>query len=227
MAEEGLRERKKRQARQHIAETAAGLFLERGFDAVTMAEIAAAADVSVNTVYNYFPAKEDLFLERTRRSTTRLSRMVRERGVGEPAAEAVLRGLGAAVNAGAPELGLVGGYGRFARVVDASPTLKAALAHLRRESVADLEATLRAEQETAPDAATTDDPARAARLPGLVAGQLDWVHSTLLESISRDMVAGHPPAHVARDAADLLVQMRGLLSDAVLGYAPRTEPDSA
>ncbi|MEZ0067354.1 AcrR family transcriptional regulator [Streptacidiphilus sp. MAP12-20] len=221
MAAEGLRERKKRQARQHITETAAGLFLDRGFDAVTMAEIAAAADVSVNTVYNYFPAKEDLFLERTRRSVTRMSRMVRERGVGESAAEAVLRGLGEAVGAGAPELGLVGGYGRFAKVVDASPTLKSALSHLRQESVADLEATLHAESEATPAAVTTDDQIRAARLPGLVAGQLGWVHSTLLESISRGMVAGHPPAQVARDSADLLAQMRTLLSDTVLTYAQR------
>ncbi|MEV6184397.1 helix-turn-helix domain-containing protein, partial [Streptomyces sp. NPDC052015] len=51
---EGLRERKKRQARQHISDVATGLFLERGFDEVTIAEIAEAADVSVNTVYNYF-----------------------------------------------------------------------------------------------------------------------------------------------------------------------------
>ncbi|BBJ40169.1 hypothetical protein SSPO_028870 [Streptomyces antimycoticus] len=41
---------------------ATGLFLERGFDRVTVAEVAAAAEVSVNTVYNYFPAKEDLVL---------------------------------------------------------------------------------------------------------------------------------------------------------------------
>ena len=53
---EGLRERKKRQTRQHISDMATGLFLERGFDAVTIAEIAGAADVSVNTVYNYAAA---------------------------------------------------------------------------------------------------------------------------------------------------------------------------
>ncbi len=63
---EGLRERKKRQTRQHISDVATGLFLERGFDAVTIAEVAEAADVSVNTVYNYFPAKEDLFLDRSK-----------------------------------------------------------------------------------------------------------------------------------------------------------------
>jgi AcrR family transcriptional regulator len=57
---EGLRERKKRAARQAIAATARRLFAERGYDAVTVAEVAAAANVSEKTVFNHFATKEDL-----------------------------------------------------------------------------------------------------------------------------------------------------------------------
>jgi AcrR family transcriptional regulator len=60
---EGLRERKKRLMRQQLTDTATVMFLERGFDAVRVAEIAAACGVSEKTVFNYFPSKEALILD--------------------------------------------------------------------------------------------------------------------------------------------------------------------
>lgn len=59
----GRRERKKQQTRQTISDVATHLFLARGFDPVTIAEIATAADVAVQTVFNHFPTKEDLFFD--------------------------------------------------------------------------------------------------------------------------------------------------------------------
>ena len=56
----GLRERKKQQTRERIAETARALFRERGFDRVPVAEVARAADVSEQTVLKYFATKEDI-----------------------------------------------------------------------------------------------------------------------------------------------------------------------
>jgi AcrR family transcriptional regulator len=61
---EGLRERKKRLMRQLISDTATSMFLERGFEEVRVSEVAAACDVSEKTVYNYFPTKESLVLDR-------------------------------------------------------------------------------------------------------------------------------------------------------------------
>jgi AcrR family transcriptional regulator len=61
---EGLRARKRREVRQRLSDTATRLFLERGFDAVSVEEVARAADVSRATVFNYFECKEDLLLDR-------------------------------------------------------------------------------------------------------------------------------------------------------------------
>lgn len=63
---EGLRERKKRLLRQRLSDTATEMFLERGFDAVRVSEIARACDVSEKTVFNHFPTKESLILDRGR-----------------------------------------------------------------------------------------------------------------------------------------------------------------
>src|SRR4051812_3567109 len=79
----GLRERKKQQTRQLIATTARSLFAERSFDAVTVAEIARAADVSEATVFNYFPRKEDLFYSGLEAFEDELLSSIRERAVGE------------------------------------------------------------------------------------------------------------------------------------------------
>jgi AcrR family transcriptional regulator len=62
--QEGLRARKRRQMRRRISDTATRLFMERGFDAVSVEEIAQAAEVSKATVFNYFDCKEDLLLDR-------------------------------------------------------------------------------------------------------------------------------------------------------------------
>jgi AcrR family transcriptional regulator len=74
----GLRERKKQRTREDIAAAAMGLFRERGFDSVTVAEIARAADVSEKTVFNYFPAKEDLIVHRGKEKTAELIEVLRE-----------------------------------------------------------------------------------------------------------------------------------------------------
>jgi AcrR family transcriptional regulator len=81
--EQGLRERKKQQTRRLIADTARRLFAERGFEAVTVAEVARAADVAEATVFNYFPTKEDLFYSGLEAFEEELLSTIREREPGE------------------------------------------------------------------------------------------------------------------------------------------------
>ncbi|MFI8193140.1 TetR/AcrR family transcriptional regulator [Streptomyces sp. NPDC085946] len=211
---EGLRERKKRQTRQHISDVATGLFVERGFDAVTVAEVAEAANVSVNTVYNYFPAKEDLFLDRSREVVDRLSRWVRGRRDGESAAEAVLRELRDEVESVSPRMGLMEGYARFMTVIHESPALRSRLWAIGQEVVDDLERTLREETGAGPD-----DP-----VPGLIAGQVNWLHQTVMSAVGRHMMAGGTPAEVSRTVLALLDEMEELLGEKVLNYAVRGAP---
>ncbi|MFK2890870.1 TetR/AcrR family transcriptional regulator [Dyella flagellata] len=86
----GLRERKKAAARHAIAEVAMELFEQRGYDAVTYTDIAAAADVATKTVFNYFPTKEDLVLGSRRRLEQALLDAVAQREPGVSALSAVL-----------------------------------------------------------------------------------------------------------------------------------------
>jgi AcrR family transcriptional regulator len=76
----GLRERKKRLMRRQLSDTATQMFMERGFDAVRVAEIAEACGVSEKTVFNYFPTKESLILDRLESTMSSL-----RTGLAEPA----------------------------------------------------------------------------------------------------------------------------------------------
>ncbi|HET6171743.1 MAG TPA: TetR family transcriptional regulator [Gaiellales bacterium] len=87
----GLRERKKERTRQLIAETARSLFQQHGFEYVTVARVAATADVSEATVYNYFPTKEDLFYSGMEVFEARLIEAIRARPAGETALAAFSR----------------------------------------------------------------------------------------------------------------------------------------
>lgn len=79
----GLRERKKQRTRQAIASTAFDLFAAHGFDRVTVAEVARRADVSEATVFNYYPAKEDLIYREMEAFEAALFAAIRDRQPGE------------------------------------------------------------------------------------------------------------------------------------------------
>ncbi len=122
--EPGLRERKKRQTRELIADVARGLFAERGFDAVTVAQVARAANVSEVTVFNYFPTKEDLFYGGMQFFEEKLLDAVRERAPGTSVLEAFRR----PVLEGMPRLATdeaVAAIAAAGNLISASPALEA------------------------------------------------------------------------------------------------------
>ncbi|MFR9724986.1 TetR/AcrR family transcriptional regulator [Streptomyces sp. MS19] len=207
----GLRERKKEQTRRHLSDVATGLFLERGFDIVTVAEIAEAAEVSVNTVYNYFPAKENLFLDREDEQVERPSRRVRERAPGESAAEAVLRAVRRDVEERRPWVGLTEGYDRFMRVLFGSPTLMAYLQRMQYRTCDRLAETLREETAAAPG-----DP-----MPDLVAGLMLWLTNSVYRIAGADALAGVPVDETAARMLAMLDDAERLLGAPAWDYARR------
>jgi AcrR family transcriptional regulator len=116
----GLRETKKERTRQEIAAKAMELFVKRGFDHVTVAEVAAAAGVSEKTVFNYFPTKEDLFWDEVPARQAALVEAVRNRAPGESVTGALTRlQLASCERLSSPRFAV------FARVVEGSQALQA------------------------------------------------------------------------------------------------------
>jgi AcrR family transcriptional regulator len=85
----GLRERKKARTRQLIADTAARLFAERGYERVAVSDVAREAEVAEQTLYNYFPTKEQLVTDRDEQIQNRLCDLIRSRPSGVTPAAAV------------------------------------------------------------------------------------------------------------------------------------------
>ena len=89
MTDPGLRERKKARTRQLIAAAAARLFAERGYEQVAVSDVAREAEVSEQTVYNYFPTKDKLVTDRDQLVQDELSRLIRARPAGTTPAAAI------------------------------------------------------------------------------------------------------------------------------------------
>ncbi len=116
----GLRETKKLRTRQEIADTAMRLFATRGFDHVTVAEVAEEAGVSEKTVFNYFPTKEDLFYDEVPAREEALRQAIRGRRPGESILTALRR-----LQSGECQRLSSPGFAGFARVIEESPALRA------------------------------------------------------------------------------------------------------
>lgn len=137
----GLRDRKKEMTRQAISNVATRLFIERGFDRVSVADIAQEADVARKTVFNYFPRKEDLVFDREEEARALVREALAGRGRQAPVAtfQALMRGLAESRH---PLFRVFDGPVRFWRMVAESPALTARACELQVTLADDLAAML-------------------------------------------------------------------------------------
>jgi AcrR family transcriptional regulator len=183
----GLRETKKLATRQQIADVAMRLFATRGFDAVTVAEVAAEAGVSEKTVFNYFPTKEDLFYDEVPERVRAVADAIHSRPPGESIV-AALRAL---------QVSQCGrmcspGFAVFARIIDESPALQA------KEIEVMARFTNRLADEFARQPGVTPIEGKVA------ANMLVGVHWELFRRARAEALAGrHGPGAVRRLRADL------------------------
>ena len=218
----GLRERKKEQTRQLIAETAWRLFADRGFEQVPVAEVARQAQVAVATVFNYFPTKEDLFYYRLEAFGADLVDAISTRAAGEPVLAAFRRyllesgGLLAQVEAGDPQA--LERLRTVNRVTAASPALLAREQQAITHTAGSLATLLAAE---------TGAPADDLR-PQIAANALIGVQRALLDYTRRRVLADEEPARLAADVRRLGEQGFALLEHGLSDYATRpTRPTHA
>jgi len=213
--EPGLRERKKVRTRELIAETARTLFAERGFEAVTVAEVARAADDSQQTVVYNFPTKEDLVFWRLEAFEAELLGAIRDRPEGEPVTAAFgrfvrrPRGLLAEQDAAA-RVRLAG----ITRTIAESPALLARERQTLARYTASLAALIAEEQGAGPD-----DIA-----PAVAANALMGVHHALVAQARAGLLAGTPHAALARRLGEEADRALGLLERGLSDYAAK-RPD--
>jgi AcrR family transcriptional regulator len=204
-----LRERKKQQTRDRLWRAAVDLFSERGFDQVSVAEIAAAAEVSKMTVFNYFPSKEDLILGPMEAHVADPARIVRERQPGESAVAALRRHFLAGLAARDPSVGLNDDPAvlRVQRLIRTTP----ALLIRAYDSLFRSEELLSQELGGPPEGSVSGLTARVA------AAQIIAIRNVLIGEIVRRLLAGESAEEVypgaVRDAQQGFDLLEGGLGD--------------
>jgi AcrR family transcriptional regulator len=209
----GLRERKKEATRRLIADTARRLFAERGFDAVTVAEVARAADVAEKTVFNYFPTKEDLFYSDMEAFEERLLAAIRERPAGDTVLEAFARFFLApqGVLALGDDAEATASLQRVTRVISGSPALLARERQVHARYTDALAALLAEETGEEPGAVE----------PWVAAHALLGVHRALIEYVRRRVMAGAKAPAIAREVQAEGTKAIALLERGLASYARR------
>jgi AcrR family transcriptional regulator len=223
--EPGLRERKKQRTRQLIADTARRLFAERGFDAVPVAAVARAAEVSEATVFNYFPTKEDLVYQNMEAFEAELLTALRNRPAGEPIATAfgqfVLRPRGLLA---AEDQAAVRYLTAVSKMIASSPTLLAREQQIFACYTASLAALIA--EDTGAEAGDLRPWAAAHALMGIHQALIDLVRRRLTEGPVDQARLVHEVAARGRQALDLLAVGLGSYGVRPAGTATLTSSSS-
>ncbi|MHB1593053.1 MAG: TetR/AcrR family transcriptional regulator [Streptosporangiaceae bacterium] len=204
----GLRERRKQKTRQDISAVAMALFAERGFDKVTIAQVAEAAGVSKMTVTNYFARKEDLVFDRAEEIIRGLAEAVARRPPGESVLAAVRRDYHERLAAGDVTLGPP--TATFARMIEDSHVLATRWMEIASQGEQALAGAIEAE--------TGIDDIRHR----IIAAQLASVHRVLFKDSVRRVLAGDPPAEIRRTLAAEARRAFDLLEPSLGDYGIRT-----
>lgn len=201
------RSRKRLATRQGISDTATRLFFERGFDAVTVDEIAAAADVGRMTVFNHFPRKEDLFFDRDEEGRAVLRDALRRRDPGVSPLETLRRLAHRLVAEDRPYVSFSAGSLRYVETVGDSEALKARARAIRDELAGEVAAGLAACAGRAAD----DPDARLAAALLLAAWTAAFVEAHRVYRQGRDAGAARAAllAVIDRGARGLEAAMAG------------------
>jgi AcrR family transcriptional regulator len=210
----GLRERKKHETRLLIADAARRLFADRGFDGVTVAEIAREANVSEATVFNYFPNKEDLFYSRLEAFEEELLEAIRHRQPGESVLAAfrgfLLQQRGVlAMNAPGEDDEATQQVRTITRVITESPALLARERQVFARYAESLAALLA--EETGTSAADVE--------PRAVANALLGVHRALIDYVRERTLAGARAPEIARETRAQTKRAFALLERGLGDYA--------
>ena len=203
----GLRERRKRETRQAISDIATQMFVERGFDEVTIAQVADAAGVAKMTVTNYFPRKEDLVFDRAEAVERHLADVIAARAPGESMLAAIRRDYAEAVARAEVTIGL--SSPGFAGMVLSSPVLVSRVREMldRRE---------RALGDAIAAETGTDNPQQR-----LVAALISSVHRVLAAEASERSLAGQPREEICAVLADAATRAFDLLEPSLGSYGIR------
>jgi AcrR family transcriptional regulator len=211
----GLRERQKRQTRELILDASAGLFADRGFDGVTVAEVAREADVSEMTVFNHFPTKEHLFFARMEFFEEQLIEAVRNREAGTSALEA-FGGLVIASCSRLAESGRAEAIARTAEQMKASRALQA-----REREIVERYTGQLADLLATDDGAPADDVAAWA-----AAAALMGAHRALVRYVRAQVVAGRRGVRLAAAARSQARRAFTRLGAGLAAYAPKPDAHS-